>query len=286
MVITNETAIILDTETHALEGRAIEIAYIPLALAGGKAKIYLNSAFNQLYNPLEPIDITAMAVHHILDQDVCNQPAYTEFQLGEGAEYIIGHNIDYDIRVLKRGGIQQALKPICTLALARRYLPQAPAHSISVLSYFLAKDKPRVRQALKSAHSAITDVQLTASLFNHLLAIIPKEFKNSMQALYEHSLHCRIPTRMPFGEHKGKKIELVPDSYKQWLMKKRCDDVYLQFALELDEASHARRVFENKYSIIPGTHSDYEFIGSRTPVSTNNQIDIFERLLQKSLELK
>lgn len=132
-VQTIETAIILDTETHALEGRAIEVAYFPMTLASGKASFQTSQYFNQRYNPKALIDIAAMAVHHILDQDVQGQPLYTSFTLSAEVEYIIGHNIDYDIRALKRSGVDQPLKPICTLALARRYYPQAPAHNISAL---------------------------------------------------------------------------------------------------------------------------------------------------------
>lgn len=283
--VNMDNAVILDTETHKLEGRAIEVAFFPLGLSSGKAVLQRNQSYNQRFNPLEPIDITAMAVHHILDQDVENQPAYTEFQLSADIEYIIGHNIDYDIRAIKRSGINQLLKPICTLALARRYFPQAPAHNLSVLSYYLAKDKCRVRYALKNAHSALTDIELTASLLNHLLAIIPKEFTTTMHALYMHSLDCRIPARITFGEHKGKKIDLIPDGYKQWLLKKADLDVYLCLALELDQASHSRRAFETNNGAIPGTFDDYQFIGSRTPVETNTKQSTFEYLLQKSLEL-
>ena len=283
---TNLNTIIFDTETHALEGRVIEAAYIPMTLANGKASFKPSESFNQRYYPEAQIDIAAMAVHHILKQDLQGMPHYTKFTLSSDVEFIVGHNIDYDIRAIKRSGVEGPFKPICTLALARRYLPHAPAYNLAALSYYLSKDQAKVREVLKNAHSALTDVNLTAALMNHLIGVIPKEYKFNMQDLYMHSLECRIPVYMPFGEHKGKKIELVPDSYKQWLMKKGADDVFLQFALELDQANHYRRSFETKHNLIPGTHTDYEFIGSREPVTANIKEDLLNRLLEKSLELK
>ena len=53
--------------------------------------------FDQLYSVEEPISYAAMAVHHILESDLQNQPLYTSFELPTSTQYIIGHNIDYDI---------------------------------------------------------------------------------------------------------------------------------------------------------------------------------------------
>ena len=57
-----------------------------------------------------------MAVHHILESDLENQPHYKTFKLPDTTTYIIGHNIDYDIAAIARCGVDVShIKPICQL---------------------------------------------------------------------------------------------------------------------------------------------------------------------------
>ena len=110
-------AIILDTETHTLNGLPIEIAYAPIEIENGKLSLDKKQIFDQLYQVGQPISYAAMAVHHILESDLVGQPFYNEFQLPTQTTYIIGHNVDYDIAAIARCGVDVSqLKPICTLA--------------------------------------------------------------------------------------------------------------------------------------------------------------------------
>ena len=112
-------AIILDTETHTLNGQPIEIAYAPIQIQDGKISLDKSKIFDQLYQVDEPISFAAMAVHHILESDLIDQPHYSSFELPAETTYIIGHNIDYDIRALEKCGVDTSkIKAICTLALA------------------------------------------------------------------------------------------------------------------------------------------------------------------------
>lgn len=94
-------AIILDTETHTLNGQPIEIAYAPIEITNGKLSLDKSQVFDQLYTVDEPISFAAMAVHHILESDLVGKPHYTTFKLPAETQYIIGHNIDYDIRAIE-----------------------------------------------------------------------------------------------------------------------------------------------------------------------------------------
>lgn len=95
-------AIILDTGTHTLNGLPIEIAYAPIKIESGKLSLDKSQIFDQLYQVNQPISYAAMAVHHILESDLVDQPNYREFQLPEQTSYIIGHNVDYDIAAIAR----------------------------------------------------------------------------------------------------------------------------------------------------------------------------------------
>ncbi len=115
------TAIILDTETHTLNGLPIEIAYAPVEVHAGKLSLDKSQLFDQLYQVNQPISYAAMAVHHILESDLVDQPLYTSFELPTDTTYIIGHNVDYDMAAIARCGVEtQDIKAICTLALARK----------------------------------------------------------------------------------------------------------------------------------------------------------------------
>jgi len=54
-------AIILDTETHTLNGQPIEIAYAPVAIVDHKISMDKSRLFDQLYSCDEPISFAAMA---------------------------------------------------------------------------------------------------------------------------------------------------------------------------------------------------------------------------------
>jgi exodeoxyribonuclease X len=143
-------AIILDTETHTLNGLPIEIAYAPIEIEHGKLSLDKKKIFDQLYQVGQPISYAAMAVHHILESDLADQPFYSEFQLPEQTQYIIGHNVDYDITAIAKCGVDTSkIKPICTLALARRVWENAEAHNISALIYLISKGVIKLEKCSK-----------------------------------------------------------------------------------------------------------------------------------------
>lgn len=223
-------SIILDTETHTLNGLPIEIAYAPICLEHGQLSLFKEQIFDQLYQIDEPISFASMAVHHILESDLVNQPHYTTFQLPSSVEYIIGHNIDYDIQAIARCGIDTSnLKPICTLALARHVWPDAEAHNISALIYQISQGSLRARQLLKGAHRADADIILTANILMHIIAAMGVQ---NIHALYLASEEARIPKKLSFGKHKGTLIKDLPIDYVQWLLKQQELDPYLKQALE------------------------------------------------------
>ncbi|MCF8999935.1 putative quorum-sensing-regulated virulence factor [Acinetobacter nectaris] len=226
-------SIILDTETHNLNGLPIEIAYAPIELNAGKLTLHKDQIFDQFYQVGEPISYASMAVHHILESDLEQQPFYTEFQLPKETTYIIGHNIDYDIKAISCCGIDtKNIKPICTLALARAVWPDAEAHNISALIYQISKGSSKARELLKGAHRADADIILTANILMHIIA---HTGVNNIEELYKASEDARIPKMLNFGKHKGTAISDLPKDYVQWLLKQTELDPYLKQALE---ASH------------------------------------------------
>ena len=223
-------AIILDTETHTLNGLPIEIAYAPIEIEQGKLTLDKGQIFDQLYQVGEPISYAAMAVHHILESDLVDQPFYHEFKLPSETKYIIGHNVDYDIAAIARCGVDtSALKPICTLALARHVWENAEAHNISALIYLISKGSQKARELLKGAHRADADIILTANILMHIIHHLNIQ---NMEQLYIASEQARIPKSITFGKHKGTAIPDLPTDYIQWLLRQDDLDIYLRKALE------------------------------------------------------
>lgn len=224
-------AIILDTETHNLNGLPIEIAYAPIQINDGKLSLDRELIFDQLYSiGDEKISYASMAVHHILESDLIDQPNFSTFELPQDTRYIIGHNIDYDIRAIQQCGVDTSqIKAICTLALARLVWPNAEAHNISALIYMISKGSEKAREMLKGAHRADADIILTANILMHIIYQLKIQ---TIEELYEASEDARIPRSINFGKHRGTAIVDLPGDYIQWLLRQEDLDPYLRKALE------------------------------------------------------
>ena len=218
-------AVIIDTETTGFaEPRPVEIAWLGL---NDVESLGIVHEFEHRYNPGKPIEFGAMAVHHILDEDVADEPSYKTFELPQETEYIIGHKIDYDWEAI---GCPE-VKRIDTLALSRRIWKDAGSYSQAALIYMLSQDKRKVRERLKSAHSALTDVKICRFILSKIVNVLGVK---SWNELWKISEEYRIPETMPFGKHKGTPIGELPPDYIEWALLNLKDiDTYLKKALLL-----------------------------------------------------
>ena len=224
-------ALILDTETHDMNGYPIEIAHVPCDFNKlGVLQIVDDLLFDKFYSCPEPISFAAMAVHHIIESDLIGKPSYNTFRLPQGVTYLIGHNIDYDIKAVQKCDSSIQVKGICTLALSRMVWPDVPAHNLSALYYMIAGGTDQTRKELRNAHNAAADIMFTATILRELIKLTGIK---DMQSLYLLSEKARIPTKMTFGKHGGMLIKDVPADYKVWLLKQSDLDPYLRKALEV-----------------------------------------------------
>lgn len=228
----NTHAIILDTETHDLNGTPIQIAYMPCELSQGVLSLNENAVFDQLFSTPKKINFAAMAVHHIIESDLINKPEYTLFRLPKDTVYIIGHNIEYDIKAIAKCGVDtQQLKPICTLALARWLFPDV-AHNLSALSYMLSANQEETRNFLKNAHNAKADIILTANILKHIIHKL--DIPNlDLEKLYQLSTDALKPTYITFGKYKGTALANLPIDYVRWLQRENNDQHLLNALKEL-----------------------------------------------------
>lgn len=218
--------IILDTETAQKDGNACEIATLTCGIDNGQ---FIEGGLScERFNPCQPMHFGALAVHHIPPSVLRECRPHTEYELPNGVQYIIGHNVDFDAAVLQRAGADLSnIRLICTLALSRMIYPQLDSHSLGALTYFISDNFDHARNELKNAHSAAADVMLTASLLRHLLT----GHSIGVDGLWTLSEQARMPTRMMFGKHKGMFIADLPNDYRQWLLKQNDLDPYMRKAL-------------------------------------------------------
>lgn len=219
-------AILFDTETTGLQdARLIEAAWG--YLESPQRPVLIERPEARRYNPGVPMEYGAMAVHHLTDADVADCPAASTFRLPDDAEFVIGHHVDFDWEVALRCGPQPPMKRICTWALARYCWPHLDSHRQTALLYFLAPDIAKTQA--RYAHAAAVDVEILSAILWHIVAYLGGV--ETWDALYAISEAARIPTVMPFGKHKGERINEVPPDYRQWLLRQADVDPYLAQAL-------------------------------------------------------
>ena len=235
------TALIFDTETHKLHGDIIEAAYVGIEiLEGGYVIRHQDCRSNDLYKPSEPIDLLTMAIHLIVDEDLENSPSFKEFKFPDNLnpEYLIGHNIDYDIEAITRAGYNtKHIKRICTLAMARYLWPQLESHKLPVVALYVSKNRSITAHELRFAHCAVTDCDIT---FQVLKAICEQKQISSMEELYQFSEMARTPTHLFWGKWKGVAIDDLETSQLKSLRDRETDQ-YLLAALNNELAKRICR---------------------------------------------
>lgn len=225
------TAIIFDTETTGIrDPEIIEASWMAASFSCSEEDrdwptLQYDWPVTKRYRPKTRITMGAMAVHHIMDEDLVECPPSSSFKLPENIKYIIGHNVDFD---WVAAGRPDGIRRIDTLCIARKFWPKCDSHSLGALTYFLFRSTARTE--LQFAHSAETDVLLTGALLKEIVRKSNSTITNFDQ-LWQLSETSRIPETMPFGKHKGEFIRTLPADYKAWLLRQDDLDPYLIKAL-------------------------------------------------------
>ncbi len=222
-------AMILDTETEDLNGYPIEIAYAPCSFEQGVLVINQGEVFDEYFSCPEPIALGALATHHILETDIAEKPSFDTFKMPQGVQYLIGHNIDYDITAIQKCQPDFTVKGICTLALCRMVWPELP-HTLSAMYYHVMDDLELARKHLRHAHNAKADIYFTGVILKTLVEQLGIKDMNSLFIMSE---TARIPKYITFGKHKGTAVKDLDPSYVTWLLRQDDLDPYLRKAIEV-----------------------------------------------------
>lgn len=212
--------LIFDTETTGLKDpEPVEIGYIRL----GELTQYpegligpTHETYQERFSTSKPIEAGATKIHKITNACVAGKPHWDSFTFPPGVQYLVGHVITFDAKVM---GYPE-FKYICTRDLAKRLWPELPNYKLTTI---IETKFPAIGKRLtKDAHGALVDCKLCLLIIHQAM----QEFEgiDSWQAL--HDLAGVFPkkavvkelTTMPWGMHKGKSFEEVPQDYLRWVI--------------------------------------------------------------------
>lgn len=132
-------------------------------------------------------------------------------KLMRGADVLVGHNVEFDVRMLLQSGVEARLLPalhLCTWCCARHLWPDAPKYSNQTLRYWKELD---VRTDGPS-HRALPDAAVTEAL---LLLMLNEHTP-------EHLIHLTtkpvLQSKVGFGKHRGTPWSRVDTGYLRWLL--------------------------------------------------------------------
>ncbi|WP_226456138.1 3'-5' exonuclease [Pseudomonas sp. AF03-9] len=220
------TAYIFDSETTGLnDPHLIEAAWLQLESISSLA---VTADFLQRYKPGKPIELSALATCHILDEELAGFHPHTDFNLPIDVEYLIGHNVDYDWRVIGEPDV----KRICTRALSSKLWPDADSHTQSAMIYL--HYRAEATGLLRNAHAALDDVKNCRLLLVKILDQLAAERGRQVsdwEELWQISEDARIPTIIGFGKHKGAAFADLPSDYRRWLLNQPDLDPFVRKAL-------------------------------------------------------
>lgn len=214
---------ILDCETTGVVEpiEPIEVAWLELE---GPDRLKVLAEFHEWYKPSKPIELGALAAHHIMDEDLAKETPSSEFKLPDNATIIIGHNVDYDWKAIGSPKVRR----IDTLAMSRKVWPTLDSHKQGALLYHIVREG--ARQLLQREHSAKEDAENCLLILRAICEIVGPF--TTWQAMWEYSEEARIPSRWAFGKHRGELIGDTPRDYREWYLRQIAPDPYMVVAIK------------------------------------------------------
>jgi DNA polymerase III epsilon subunit family exonuclease len=237
--------VLFDTETTGTEEQD-RIIQVGAMIVHSKENI---EVFDELCSADVNISIEAMEIHNITPDVIENQPPFSETgfakkvaELNQKENYLIAHNISFDLGMLEKEGFENHYTLIDTLRCAKHLLPESPYHRLQYLRYSLELYKTEGIEANKQnitikAHDAIGDVLVMKLLLSQLVRLTQENYAgvNPMQKLAELT---QIPVMMKtfkFGKYKDREISEISGEdmgYIKWMRNNLDLDEDMMFTLD------------------------------------------------------
>lgn len=239
--------IIFDTETTGLDDKD-RIIQVGAIVVDSKDLTYAK-AYDELCSSDKPINIEAMSTHGIRQVQLEGKPSFAESeffhalkQLNNEENYLIAHNLDFDLGMLKKEGFENKMQLIDTLQCAKHlfeigdeiYDYKVPNHKLQTFRYMMLSQEDEDVEAKKynveiKAHNAIGDVVILKLFLRKVAEKVKekyeiKDYAGIMNKLVELT---KLPAEVKvinFGKHSGKtviEIEAKDSGWIDWLFKEQ-----------------------------------------------------------------
>ena len=206
-------------------------------------------AFDELCSSDVEIKIEAMEVHNITPDLLVGKPKAVETnfykrleELNTNENYLIAHNISFDIGMIKKEGFINQYQLIDTLRCAKHLFPELPYHRLQYIRYALELYKVEETEAAKhnitiKAHDAIGDVLVMKLFLTKLVGKCREIYPdyNPIEKLVDLTKTPVFIKTFKFGKHKGKDIEAVAREdagYLNWMRTNMELDEDLRYTLD------------------------------------------------------
>ncbi|RXJ97288.1 DNA polymerase III subunit epsilon [Malaciobacter molluscorum] len=207
------------------------------------------TCYDELCYTQEPIKLEAMEVHNITPNMIEGKPKATEtefykklIELNNEENYLIAHNINFDLGMIQKEGFENKYQLIDTLRCAKHLFPQMPYHRLQYLRYALELYKVEEQEAKKNdiiikAHDAIGDVLVMKLFLSKLVKECRNQYPdyNPMEKLAELTKTPVFINTFKFGKYKGKEvIEVAKEDagYLNWMRSNLDLDEDLKYTLD------------------------------------------------------
>jgi len=212
----------------------------------------LDEAYEQFYELCSTtdnklIDINAMAVHGIRNEDIADKEPFekSDFykrvqELNTPTNYLVAHNLPFDLARLEYYGFKVKCKQIDTLQCAKHLFELGevlgeweyalPNYKLQTFRYILFNKEQEDSIATKygvdiKAHNAIGDVVILKMFFDVLLDRVKKlnpnfDKQDALNELVELSKKPVLVKTFNFGKYKGKLLKAILEldrGYLEWL---------------------------------------------------------------------
>ena len=237
--------VLFDTETtgNQEEDKVIQFGAM-IVDKSGKVE-----AFDELCSSDVAIKLEAMEVHNITPDLLVGKPKAVETnfykrleELNTNENYLIAHNISFDMGMIKKEGFINQYQLIDTLRCAKHLFPELPYHRLQYIRYALELFKVEETEASKhnitiKAHDAIGDVLVMKLFLTKLVAKCRQIYPdyNPIEKLAELTKTPVFIKTFKFGKHKGKDVEQVAKEdagYLNWMRTNMELDDDLKYTLD------------------------------------------------------
>jgi DNA polymerase-3 subunit epsilon/exodeoxyribonuclease X len=237
--------VLFDTETtgNQEEDKIIQFGAM---IVDQKGKV---EAYDELCSTNVEIKIEAMEVHNITSNLLENKPKAVETtfykrleELNSNENYLIAHNISFDMGMIKKEGFINQYQIIDTLRCAKHLFPDLPYHRLQYIRYALELYKVESAEAAKhnitiKAHDAIGDVLVMKLFLTKLVGKCREIYPdyNPIEKLADLTKTPVFIKTFKFGKHKGKDVEQVAREdagYLNWMRSNMELDEDLRYTLD------------------------------------------------------